>query len=72
MISSVCSFVLTLGCFLLSTDCAVEGEGETSCGRYEFEDAVFSVQRGDYAFLMEKVSQNLEKAKVWVWSCTYA
>ncbi|XP_057215981.1 dipeptidyl peptidase 3 [Triplophysa rosa] len=44
-------------------DCAVEGEGETSCGRYEFEDAVFSVQRGDYAFLMEKVSQNLEKAK---------
>lgn len=75
MISLVCSnpsepFVsipsMTVFCFLLSTDCAVEGEGETSCGRYEFEDAVFSVKRGDYAFLMEKVSQNLEKAKVCV------
>ncbi|XP_027032578.2 dipeptidyl peptidase 3 [Tachysurus fulvidraco] len=46
-------------------DCAVEGEGETSCGTYDFEDAVFSVQRGDYAYLMEKVSQNLEKAKAY-------
>ncbi|XP_062867238.1 dipeptidyl peptidase 3 [Trichomycterus rosablanca] len=44
-------------------DCAVEGEAECCCGTYDFEDAVFSVQRGDYAFLMEKVSQNLEKAK---------
>ncbi|TSL04314.1 Dipeptidyl peptidase 3 [Bagarius yarrelli] len=44
-------------------DCAVEGEGETCCGSYDFEDAAFSVQRGDYAYLMEKVSQNLENAK---------
>lgn len=49
---------------LYFTDCAVEGEGETCCGTYDFEDSVFSVQRGDYAYLMEKVSQNLEKAKV--------
>ncbi|XP_051960515.1 dipeptidyl peptidase 3-like [Xyrauchen texanus] len=46
-------------------DCVVEGEAETCCGKYEFEDAMFSVQRGDYAFLMEKVSQNLEKAKAY-------
>ncbi|KAM9451195.1 dipeptidyl peptidase 3 isoform 1-T3 [Clarias gariepinus] len=46
-------------------DCAVEGEGETHCGTFDFEDAVFSVQRGDYAYLMEKVSQNLEKAKAY-------
>lgn len=53
-----------MSALLFFTDCAVEGEGETSCGTYDFEDAVFSVQRGDYAYLMEKVSQNLEKAKV--------
>lgn len=44
--------------------CAEEREGETCCGRFEFEDAVFCVKRGDYSFLMEKVCQNLEKAKV--------
>lgn len=55
------SFTSTLLSF---TDCAVEGEQETCCGTSEFEDAAFSVQRGDYAYLMEKVSQNLEKAKV--------
>ncbi|XP_072517707.1 dipeptidyl peptidase 3 [Salminus brasiliensis] len=44
-------------------DCAVEGETETRCGTFDFEDASFTVQRGDYALLMEKVSQNLEKAK---------
>uniref|UniRef100_A0AAR2KSK0 Dipeptidyl peptidase 3 n=1 Tax=Pygocentrus nattereri TaxID=42514 RepID=A0AAR2KSK0_PYGNA len=38
---------------------------ETPCSMFEFEDASFSVQRGDYAFLMEKVSQNLEKAKAY-------
>uniref|UniRef100_A0A8C1NYL8 Dipeptidyl peptidase 3 n=1 Tax=Cyprinus carpio TaxID=7962 RepID=A0A8C1NYL8_CYPCA len=36
---------------------------EVCCGKHEFEDSVFSVKRGDYAFLMEKVCQNLEKAK---------
>lgn len=50
--------------FLCFAECGVEGEGETCCGTYDFEGAVFSVQRGDYAYLMEKVSQNLEKAKV--------
>ncbi|KAG1940531.1 dipeptidyl peptidase 3 [Pimephales promelas] len=43
--------------------CDAEKGSETFCGRYEFEDAVFSVKRGDYSFLMEKVCQNLEKAK---------
>lgn len=51
---------------LPSADCCdAEKDGETFCGRFEFEDAVFSVKRGDYSFLMEKVCQNLEKAKVW-------
>uniref|UniRef100_A0A8C1Q8Z6 Dipeptidyl peptidase 3 n=1 Tax=Cyprinus carpio TaxID=7962 RepID=A0A8C1Q8Z6_CYPCA len=36
---------------------------EVCFGKHEFEDAVFFVKRGDYAFLMEKVCQNLEKAK---------
>uniref|UniRef100_A0A4W4DY76 Dipeptidyl peptidase 3 n=1 Tax=Electrophorus electricus TaxID=8005 RepID=A0A4W4DY76_ELEEL len=40
-------------------------ERRTRCGTYDFDEAVFSVQRGDYAFLMEKVSQNLEKAKAY-------
>ncbi|XP_029557347.1 dipeptidyl peptidase 3-like [Salmo trutta] len=44
-------------------DCAVDGEGETRCGRYNFEDCVFTVSRGDYDHLMKKVSENLEKAK---------
>uniref|UniRef100_A0A8C2KDD4 Dipeptidyl peptidase 3 n=1 Tax=Cyprinus carpio TaxID=7962 RepID=A0A8C2KDD4_CYPCA len=39
------------------------GKSEVCCGKHEFEDSVFSVKRGDYAFLMEKVCQNLEKAK---------
>lgn len=56
-------------CFFISFPsadcCEAEKGGETFCGRYEFEDAVFSVKRGDYSFLMEKVCQNLEKAKVW-------
>lgn len=50
--------------FLYFTECVVEGERETCCGTYDFEGAAFTVQRGDYAYLMEKVSQNLEKAKV--------
>ncbi|XP_076131405.1 dipeptidyl peptidase 3 isoform X1 [Alosa pseudoharengus] len=46
-------------------DCVSDGEGQTRCGRYDFEDAVFNVHRGDHAPLMEKVSQNLEKAKTY-------
>lgn len=57
-------FFLMPTCKLYFTDCAVDGEGKTCCGTYDFEDATFSVQRGDYAYIMEKVSQNLEKAKV--------
>uniref|UniRef100_A0A8C8GIY6 Dipeptidyl peptidase 3 n=1 Tax=Oncorhynchus tshawytscha TaxID=74940 RepID=A0A8C8GIY6_ONCTS len=41
----------------------MDGEGETRCGRYNFEDRVFTVSRGDYDHLMKKVSENLEKAK---------
>ncbi|KAI2651282.1 Dipeptidyl peptidase 3 [Labeo rohita] len=46
-------------------NCAVEGKSEVCCGKHDFEDAVFLVKRGDYAFLMEKVCQNLEKAKAY-------
>ncbi|KAG9338203.1 hypothetical protein JZ751_026955 [Albula glossodonta] len=46
-------------------DSSADGEGETRCGRYEFEDAVFHVRRGDYAPLMKKVSDNLDKAKTY-------
>ncbi|XP_063059784.1 dipeptidyl peptidase 3 [Engraulis encrasicolus] len=49
----------------VKTDCAADGEGQTRCGRYEFEGAVFTVHRGDYAPLMEKVIHNLEKAKAY-------
>ncbi|XP_062309788.1 dipeptidyl peptidase 3 [Osmerus eperlanus] len=47
----------------VTTDCAVDGEGETCCGRFEFEGCVFTVQRGDYAHLMKKASDNLHKAQ---------
>ncbi|KAJ8266167.1 hypothetical protein GJAV_G00126710 [Gymnothorax javanicus] len=46
-------------------DCPVDGEGETRCGKYEYGDSVFVVRRGDYAPLMKKVSENLEKAKAY-------
>uniref|UniRef100_A0A6Q2XKX7 Dipeptidyl peptidase 3 n=1 Tax=Esox lucius TaxID=8010 RepID=A0A6Q2XKX7_ESOLU len=45
------------------TGTSLDGEGETRCGQYDFEDCVFTVSRGDYAPLMKKVSENLEKAK---------
>ncbi|KAG7272024.1 hypothetical protein CRUP_004183, partial [Coryphaenoides rupestris] len=44
-------------------DCAVDGEGETHCGTFDFEGKEFTVKRGDYAPLMEKVSHYLEKAQ---------
>ncbi|KAL3042652.1 hypothetical protein OYC64_020552 [Pagothenia borchgrevinki] len=46
-------------------DCAVEGECETSCGSFSFEDKEFTVKRGDYAPLMEKVSFYLQKAQAY-------
>uniref|UniRef100_A0A8C1AR22 Dipeptidyl peptidase 3 n=1 Tax=Cyprinus carpio carpio TaxID=630221 RepID=A0A8C1AR22_CYPCA len=52
-------------CYEVRLASAKKGEypDEVCFGKHEFEDAVFFVKRGDYAFLMEKVCQNLEKAK---------
>lgn len=47
-----------------STDCAVEGECDSSCGSFKFEDKEFTVKRGDYAPLMEKVCHYLQQAEV--------
>ncbi|XP_041099193.1 dipeptidyl peptidase 3 isoform X2 [Polyodon spathula] len=41
---------------------AVDGEADNKCGSFEFEGATFRVLRGDYAPLMRKVAENLEKA----------
>lgn len=46
------------------TDCAVDGECESCCGSFSFEDKEFTVKRGDYASLMEKVSCSLKQAEV--------
>uniref|UniRef100_A0AAR2M688 Dipeptidyl peptidase 3 n=1 Tax=Pygocentrus nattereri TaxID=42514 RepID=A0AAR2M688_PYGNA len=52
-------------CYEVRLAAAVKkGEDKDRQKAYQF-DASFSVQRGDYAFLMEKVSQNLEKAKAY-------
>lgn len=58
--------------FSSAVDCAADGEGQTRCGQYNFEDTVFTVHRGDYAPLMEKVNQNLEKAKVCLQTLVYS
>ncbi|XP_068187374.1 dipeptidyl peptidase 3 [Antennarius striatus] len=44
-------------------DCAVEGECQSCCGSFSFEDKEFTVKRGDYAPLMEKVCYYLQRAK---------
>ncbi|XP_056140774.1 dipeptidyl peptidase 3 isoform X2 [Lampris incognitus] len=46
-------------------DCVVDGEGESHCGSFSFEDKEFTVKRGDYAALMEKVSYYLQKAQAY-------
>lgn len=46
------------------TDCAVDGECESCCGSFSFEDKEFTVKRGDYSRVMEKVCYYLEKAQV--------
>ncbi|KAM9846344.1 dipeptidyl peptidase 3 [Aulostomus maculatus] len=46
-------------------DCAVDGECETCCGNFKFEDKEFTVKRGDYAPLMEKVCYYLQKAQAY-------
>lgn len=51
----------------VNTDCAVDGECDSCCGCFNFEDKEFSVKRGDYAPLMEKVSHYLQQAQVNPW-----
>ncbi|XP_008331494.1 dipeptidyl peptidase 3 isoform X2 [Cynoglossus semilaevis] len=46
-------------------ECAVEGECESSCGSFSFEDKEFSVKRGDYAPLMERVCCFLRQAETY-------
>uniref|UniRef100_H3DLJ9 Dipeptidyl peptidase 3 n=1 Tax=Tetraodon nigroviridis TaxID=99883 RepID=H3DLJ9_TETNG len=46
-------------------DCAVDGECDSCCGCFNFEDKEFSVKRGDYAPLMEKVSHYLQQAQAY-------
>uniref|UniRef100_A0A8C4DI33 Dipeptidyl peptidase 3 n=1 Tax=Dicentrarchus labrax TaxID=13489 RepID=A0A8C4DI33_DICLA len=46
-------------------NCAVDGECESCCGSFNFEDKEFTVKRGDYAKLMEKVSSNLQQAQAY-------
>ncbi|XP_026228102.1 dipeptidyl peptidase 3 isoform X1 [Anabas testudineus] len=46
-------------------DCAVEGECTSCCGTFIFEDKEFTVKRGDYASLMEKVCYYLQQAQAY-------
>lgn len=46
-------------------DCAVDGECESCCGSFSFQDKEFSVKRGDYGPLMEKVSHYLDQAQAY-------
>ncbi|MED6238575.1 bifunctional diacylglycerol diphosphate phosphatase/phosphatidate phosphatase, partial [Ataeniobius toweri] len=46
-------------------DCAVDGECESSCGSFNFEDKEFIVKRGDYSPLMEKVCHYLQQAQAY-------
>ncbi|XP_077448467.1 dipeptidyl peptidase 3 isoform X1 [Stigmatopora argus] len=44
-------------------DCAVDGECDSYCGCFDFEGKEFSVKRGDYAPIMERVCHYLQKAE---------
>ncbi|KAM9331828.1 dipeptidyl peptidase 3-like [Pholidichthys leucotaenia] len=46
-------------------DCTVEGECESCCGEFSFGDKEFTVKRGDYGPLMEKVCFYLQKAQAY-------
>lgn len=46
------------------SDCAVDGECDSCCGSFNFEDKEFTVKRGDYAPIMEKVCYYLQEAQV--------
>uniref|UniRef100_A0A3Q3MV47 Dipeptidyl peptidase 3 n=1 Tax=Mastacembelus armatus TaxID=205130 RepID=A0A3Q3MV47_9TELE len=43
----------------------VEGECESCCGSFNFEDKEFTVKRGDYGPLMEKVCSYLQQAQTY-------
>uniref|UniRef100_A0A4W6F0T8 Dipeptidyl peptidase 3 n=1 Tax=Lates calcarifer TaxID=8187 RepID=A0A4W6F0T8_LATCA len=43
----------------------VDGECESCCGSFSFEDKEFTVKRGDYAPLMEKVCHYLQQAQAY-------
>lgn len=60
-------FICLTGDGSVSTDCAVDGERDSCCGCFNFDDKEFSVKRGDYAPLMEKVSHYLQQAQVSPW-----
>lgn len=51
-------------CTARFADCAVDGECGSCCGNFNFEDKEFTVKRGDYASLMEKVCHYLQQAQV--------
>uniref|UniRef100_A0A7N8YG57 Dipeptidyl peptidase 3 n=2 Tax=Mastacembelus armatus TaxID=205130 RepID=A0A7N8YG57_9TELE len=46
-------------------NCTVEGECESCCGSFNFEDKEFTVKRGDYGPLMEKVCSYLQQAQTY-------
>uniref|UniRef100_A0A8D3BUB4 Dipeptidyl peptidase 3 n=1 Tax=Scophthalmus maximus TaxID=52904 RepID=A0A8D3BUB4_SCOMX len=48
--------------FSTASDCAVDGECESCCGTFNFEGKEFTVKRGDYAPIMERVSYHLKQA----------
>uniref|UniRef100_A0A8C2WZA8 Dipeptidyl peptidase 3 n=1 Tax=Cyclopterus lumpus TaxID=8103 RepID=A0A8C2WZA8_CYCLU len=59
-------FLMQYMLFLFATvNCTVEGECESCCGSFNFEDKEFTVKRGDYAPLMEKVSYYLQQAQAY-------
>lgn len=52
-----------------SPDCAMDGECESCCGSFNFEDREFRVKRGDYSSLMQKVCHHLQQAEVCLFQC---
>lgn len=48
----------------LSSDPALDSEVTSKLKSYEFQGSHFQVTRGDYAPLLQKVVEHLEKAKV--------
>ncbi|XP_015229344.1 PREDICTED: dipeptidyl peptidase 3 [Cyprinodon variegatus] len=49
----------------IQKDSAEDGECESSCGSFSFEDKEFIVKRGDYSPLMEKVCHYLQQAQAY-------